>query len=135
MSVRARFEPEHLGRIRLQAELTSALDKGQIFLHYQPIVDVRQGKSFPPKRWSAGVIQPAGAGSWRVYAGRRSGRADGAAGGIRPETGVQCGGRMAEPSPGRREPLAQATSQWKICVCSEDCLMESGLSRAASRLR
>ena len=35
------FERERLGRIRLQAELASELDKGQIFLHYQPIVDVR----------------------------------------------------------------------------------------------
>ena len=37
------LEHEYLGRIRLQAELASALDKGQIFLHYQPIVDVRSG--------------------------------------------------------------------------------------------
>jgi diguanylate cyclase (GGDEF)-like protein/PAS domain S-box-containing protein len=37
------FETEHLGRIRLQAELASAFDTGQIFLHYQPIVDVRSG--------------------------------------------------------------------------------------------
>lgn len=39
----AAFENEHLGRIRLQAELALAFDKGQIFLHYQPIVDVRSG--------------------------------------------------------------------------------------------
>jgi len=38
------FEREHLGRIRLQAELSSALDEGQIFLHYQPIVDVCSGE-------------------------------------------------------------------------------------------
>ncbi len=37
------FEHEHLGRIRLQAELASAFDTGEIFLHYQPIVDVRSG--------------------------------------------------------------------------------------------
>jgi diguanylate cyclase (GGDEF)-like protein len=37
----AEFEHEHLGRIRLQAELASALDEEQLFLHYQPIVDVR----------------------------------------------------------------------------------------------
>ncbi len=38
------FEREHLGRIRLQAELSSALDDGQIFLHYQPIADVCSGE-------------------------------------------------------------------------------------------
>ena len=38
------FEQEHLGRIRLQAELSSALDDGQIFLQYQPIVDVCSGE-------------------------------------------------------------------------------------------
>jgi EAL domain-containing protein (putative c-di-GMP-specific phosphodiesterase class I) len=32
-----------LGRMRLQAELTSALDEEQLFLDYQPIVDVRSG--------------------------------------------------------------------------------------------
>jgi predicted signal transduction protein with EAL and GGDEF domain len=37
------FEHEHLGRMRLQAELTSALDEEQLFLDYQPIVDVRSG--------------------------------------------------------------------------------------------
>jgi diguanylate cyclase (GGDEF)-like protein len=37
------FEHEHLGRLRLQAELETALGDGQIFLHYQPIVDVRSG--------------------------------------------------------------------------------------------
>ncbi len=35
------FEREYLGRLRLQAELAAALDSGQIFLHFQPIVDVR----------------------------------------------------------------------------------------------
>jgi diguanylate cyclase (GGDEF)-like protein len=38
------FEQEHLGRIRLQAELSSALDDGQVFLQYQPIVDVCSGE-------------------------------------------------------------------------------------------
>jgi diguanylate cyclase (GGDEF)-like protein/PAS domain S-box-containing protein len=38
------IEHEHLGRMRLQAELASALDNGHVFLHYQPIVDVRSGK-------------------------------------------------------------------------------------------
>jgi diguanylate cyclase (GGDEF)-like protein len=38
------FEREHLGRIRLQAELSSALDDGQVFLAYQPIVDVCTGE-------------------------------------------------------------------------------------------
>nr|WP_294523584.1 EAL domain-containing protein [uncultured Rhodopila sp.] len=37
------FEREHLSRLRLQSELASALDDGQIFLHYQPIVDVCSG--------------------------------------------------------------------------------------------
>ena len=37
------FEHEHLGRMRLQAELLSALDEEQLFLHYQPIIDVRSG--------------------------------------------------------------------------------------------
>ncbi|MFL5251559.1 MAG: putative bifunctional diguanylate cyclase/phosphodiesterase [Rhodopila sp.] len=37
------FEQEHLGRMRLQAELASALDEQQLFLHYQPIADVRSG--------------------------------------------------------------------------------------------
>jgi diguanylate cyclase (GGDEF)-like protein len=37
------FEREHLGRMRLQAELATAFDDGQIVLHYQPIVDVRSG--------------------------------------------------------------------------------------------
>jgi diguanylate cyclase (GGDEF)-like protein/PAS domain S-box-containing protein len=35
------FEQEYLGRMRLMAELVSALDEQQLFLHYQPIVDVR----------------------------------------------------------------------------------------------
>ena len=39
------FEQEYLGRIRLQAELESAMDQGQIFLDYQPIVDVRSGQT------------------------------------------------------------------------------------------
>ena len=37
------FEDEHLGRMRLQAEILSALDEEQLFLHYQPIIDVRSG--------------------------------------------------------------------------------------------
>jgi diguanylate cyclase (GGDEF)-like protein len=37
------FEHEHLGRMRLQAELASALHEERLFLHYQPIVDVRSG--------------------------------------------------------------------------------------------
>jgi len=37
------YEQEHLGRMRLQAELAAALDEQQLFLHYQPIVDVRSG--------------------------------------------------------------------------------------------
>ena len=65
------FELEHayLGRMRLQAELASALDKGQIFLHYQPIVDVRSGEIVSAEalvRWrhptrgvlTAGVFMP-----------------------------------------------------------------------------
>jgi diguanylate cyclase (GGDEF)-like protein len=38
------FERDHLGRIRLQAELATALDDGQVFMHYQPIVDVCSGE-------------------------------------------------------------------------------------------
>jgi diguanylate cyclase (GGDEF)-like protein len=63
------LEHEHLGRMRLQAELASALDKGQIFLHYQPIVDVRSGRIVSVEalvRWrhptrgvlTAGVFMP-----------------------------------------------------------------------------
>ena len=63
------LEHEYLGRMRLQAELAFALDKGQIFLHYQPIVDVRSGKIVSVEalvRWrhptrgvlTAGVFMP-----------------------------------------------------------------------------
>ncbi len=37
------LEQEHLGRIQLQTELASALDAGQILLHYLPVVDLRSG--------------------------------------------------------------------------------------------
>ena len=64
------FEREHLVRISLRTELSSALDEGQIFLHYQPIVDVSSGEIVSVEalvRWrhpargilTAGVFMPA----------------------------------------------------------------------------
>ena len=38
------METEYLGRLRLLAELASALDQDQIFVEYQPIVDVTSGQ-------------------------------------------------------------------------------------------
>ena len=53
------FEREHLGRIRLQAELSSALDDGQVFL---APADRRclHRRDRPSRRWYAGAIRPAG---------------------------------------------------------------------------
>jgi diguanylate cyclase (GGDEF)-like protein len=58
------FELEHLGRLRLQAELESALDERQLFLHYQPVVDVCSGEIVSVEalvRWrhpTRGVLAP-----------------------------------------------------------------------------
>lgn len=58
------FEQEYYGRMRLQAELASALDEQQLFLVYQPIVDVRTGDIVSVEalvRWrhpTRGVLTP-----------------------------------------------------------------------------
>jgi predicted signal transduction protein with EAL and GGDEF domain len=79
------FEHEQLGRMRLQAELACALQEQQLFMHYQPIVDVRSGEIVSVEalvRWRHPT--PWRAGRRRVYAERRGKRHDGATRGICP---------------------------------------------------
>ena len=61
------METDYLGRLRLLSELATALDQGQIFVEYQPIIDIATGQLVSTEalaRWSHPVHGVLTAGSF-----------------------------------------------------------------------
>jgi diguanylate cyclase (GGDEF)-like protein/PAS domain S-box-containing protein len=104
-----RYDPgmhtQLVDRMQLEADLRRALDEGELFLHYQPTIDLASGRSWGPRRWPDGVTRsggwsrPASSSPWPRPAGSSSG------------WGPGCCARPADRRPSGNRPTRHAANR------------------------
>ncbi len=54
-----RMSASSMDRLELELDLRRAIERGELRVHYQPLVDLRTGRTWATRRWSAGSTRPA----------------------------------------------------------------------------
>jgi hypothetical protein len=120
---------------QIEAELRAAIQRDELSIFFQPIVDLETAASAPSRRWCAGSTPRRASCARRVHPGGRGHRRDHHARQLDHRAGGQGRRRLARRRDHRGQPLAGADPRAGRALGILNALKEAGSTRAGSSSR